>query len=81
MARLIRFGPKLVKKNEEKGPKYEILKNLAENWSLEPKLDRNWAIKGATMKNNLKEKKFKSILGQRQPLVPKYLLLSLFNCI
>ena len=51
------------KKNEEKGPKYEILKNLAENWSLEPKLDRNWAIKGATMKNNLKEKNLSQYWG------------------
>ena len=58
MARLVRFGPKLVKKNEEKGPKYEILKNLAENWSLEPKLDRKWAKKEATMAKNFGENFF-----------------------
>ena len=47
-----------------KGQKYEILKNWAENWSLEPKLDRKWAKKGATMANNVKENKFRSKLGQ-----------------
>ena len=42
-------GKKLKKKKVlepkigQKRQKYEILKNWAENWSLEPKLDRKWA--------------------------------------